>query len=130
MSGTLEDLIKYRLEKANQTMEDAQLLATAKRWNPCVNRLYYACFYAVSALLAQNEVSSSKHTGIRSLFNLNFVKTGIISKETAEIYNDLFDRRQEGDYADFVVFKEDQVLPRIVKTGVFIKAISSLLKTQ
>jgi uncharacterized protein (UPF0332 family) len=74
MSGTLEDLIKYRLEKADQTLDDAKLLANAKRWNPCVNRLYYACFYAVSALLAQNEFSSSKHTGIRSLFNLNFVK--------------------------------------------------------
>jgi uncharacterized protein (UPF0332 family) len=61
MSGTLEDLIQYRLEKANQTLEDAKLLANAKRWNPCVNRLYYACFYAVSALLAKNEFSSSKH---------------------------------------------------------------------
>jgi uncharacterized protein (UPF0332 family) len=130
MSGTLEDLIQYRLEKANQTLEDAKLLANAKRWNPCVNRLYYACFYAVSALLAKNDFSSSKHTGIRSLFNLNFVKTGAISKETAEIYNDLFDRRQEGDYADFVVFREDQVLPRIAKTDNFIKAIVSLLQNK
>jgi uncharacterized protein (UPF0332 family) len=130
MSGTLEDLIQYRLEKANQTLEDARLLANSKRWNPCVNRLYYACFYAVSALLANNEFSSSKHTGVRSLFNLNFVKTGKISKETAEIYNDLFDRRQEGDYADFVVFKEDQVVPRIVKTDNFIKAIVSLLQNK
>jgi uncharacterized protein (UPF0332 family) len=130
MSGTLEDLIQYRLEKANQTLEDARLLANSKRWNPCVNRLYYACFYAVSALLAQNEFSSSKHTGIRSLFNLNFVKTGVISKETAEIYNDLFDRRQEGDYADFVVFREDQVLPRIAKADNFIKTIVSLLQNR
>jgi uncharacterized protein (UPF0332 family) len=130
MSGTLEDLIKYRLEKAFQTLEDARLLANAKRWNPCVNRLYYACFYAVSALLAQSEFASSKHTGIRSLFNLNFVKTGKISKETAEIYNDLFDRRQEGDYADFVVFNEDQVVPRIVKTENFIKSISLLLQNK
>jgi uncharacterized protein (UPF0332 family) len=128
MSGTLDDLIKYRLEKANQTLDDAKLLANAERWNPCVNRLYYACFYAVSALLVQNEFSSSKHTGIRSLFNLNFVKTGKIPKETAEIYNDLFDRRQEGDYADFVVFKEDQVLPRIAKTENLIKFISALLQ--
>jgi uncharacterized protein (UPF0332 family) len=128
MSGTLKDLIQYRLEKANQTLEDAKLLANAKRWNPCVNRLYYACFYAVSALLAQNEFSSSKH--IRSLFNLNFVKTGKISKEIAEIFNDLFDRRQEGDYADYVVFREDQVLPRIVKTDTFIKAIVTLLKIE
>lgn len=130
MSDTLEDVIQYRLEKANQTLEDAKLLANAKRWNPCVNRLYYACFYAVSALLAQNEFSSNKHTGIRSLFNLNFVKTGLISKETAEIYNDLFDRRQEGDYADFVVFSENQVVPRIAKTDNFIKAIVALLQNK
>lgn len=130
MSGTLNELIQYRLEKANQTLEDARLLANAKRWNPCVNRLYYACFYAVSALLAQNDFSSSKHTGIRSLFNLNFIKTGKISREIAEIYNDLFDRRQEGDYADYVVFREDQVLPRIDKTDNFIKAIAALLQSK
>lgn len=95
-----------------------------------MNRLYYACFYAVSALLAQNEFTSSKHTGIRSLFNLNFVKTGKISKDAAEIYNDLFDRRQEGDYADYVVFKEDQVLPRITKTAFFIETIRVFLKNK
>ena len=128
MSGTLLDLVLYRLEKASQTLEDARLLAAAKRWNPCVNRLYYSCFYAVTALLAQNDFASSKHTGIRSIFNLNFVKTGKISKEIAEIYNDLFDRRQEGDYADYVVFTEDQVLPRIEKTADFINEIRSLLQ--
>jgi uncharacterized protein (UPF0332 family) len=127
MSGTLKDLIKYRIEKANETLEDAKLLANAKRWNPCVNRLYYACFYAVSALLAQNEFSSSKHTGVRSFFNLRFVKTNKIPKEIAEIYNDLFDRRQEGDYADFIAFREDQVLPRIAKTEIFIKTVASIL---
>jgi uncharacterized protein (UPF0332 family) len=127
LSGTLQDLIRYRLEKANETLDDAKLLANAKRWNPCVNRLYYACFYAVSALLAQNEFSSSKHTGVRSFFNLHFVKTSKISKDVAEIYNDLFDRRQEGDYADFVVFREDQVLPRIEKADIFIKTVFSLV---
>jgi hypothetical protein len=30
MSGTLDDLIKYRLEKANQTLDDAKLLANAE----------------------------------------------------------------------------------------------------
>jgi uncharacterized protein (UPF0332 family) len=127
VSGTLQDLINYRLNQAHETLGDAKLLAKAKRWNPCVNRLYYACFYAVSALLAKNDMSSGKHTGVRSFFNLNFVKTGKIPKDVAEIYNDLFDRRQEGDYADFVVFREDQVLPRIAKVESFIKIVASLL---
>jgi len=52
------------------------LLKEGEEWNPCVNRLYYACFYAVSALLIQQGLSSSKHTGVRSLFNRHYVKTG------------------------------------------------------
>ncbi len=58
-----KDLIRYRLARARETLEDAHILAEVKHWNACVNRLYYACFYAVSALLMQRGLSSSKHTG-------------------------------------------------------------------
>ncbi len=98
MTAPIRDLIVYRLRRARESLEDAHLLADAGRWNPCVNRLYYACFYAVSALLVQEGMSSSRHSGIRSLFNRHFVKTGKISADTARIFNDLFERRQEGDY--------------------------------
>jgi len=54
--------------------------------------------------LASRGLSSSKHTGILSLFNVHFVKSGICSREVAEVYNDLFDNRQEGDYADLYLF--------------------------
>jgi uncharacterized protein (UPF0332 family) len=77
------DLVQYRLQRARETLEDARILATASRWNPCVNRLYYACFYAVSALLIQHGLFSSKHTGVRSLFNRHYVRTRKIPKELA-----------------------------------------------
>jgi uncharacterized protein (UPF0332 family) len=108
-----EDLVPYRLEKARETLEDARILANAGRWNACVNRLYYACFYAVSALLVKDNLSSSKHAGVRSLFNRHYVKTGKVPRDVARIYNDLFERRQEGDYLDFVNFQEAQVTPWI-----------------
>ena len=57
------DLVRYRLQRARQTLEDARILANASRWNPCVNRLYYACFYAVSALLLQDGLSFSSTPG-------------------------------------------------------------------
>ena len=53
MNQSNKDLVQYRIQRARDTLEDARILADASRWNPCVNRLYYACFYAVSALLAQ-----------------------------------------------------------------------------
>jgi uncharacterized protein len=53
MSGDLKNYIEYRLSRADNTFNDAILLANSNSWNSCVNRLYYACFYAVSALLVQ-----------------------------------------------------------------------------
>jgi len=61
-------LVQYRLERAIEAYQDACSLAEGERWNSCVNRLYYSCFYAVTALLAHDELSSPKHTGVRSLF--------------------------------------------------------------
>jgi uncharacterized protein (UPF0332 family) len=93
-----------------------------------VNRLYYACFYAVSALLAQEGLSSSKHSGVRSLFNQHFVKTNVIRAETARIFNDLFERRQEGDYVDFVRFDESQVRAWMPHAEAFVDQVASLIR--
>ena len=127
MTEPLETLIHYRLERAQESLDEARLLADAGRWNACVNRLYYSCFYTVSALLVRDGLSSSRHTGVRSLLNRHYVRTGKVPRELARIYNDLFERRQEGDYADFVRFQADQVRPWILQTEVFIASIKALL---
>jgi len=123
-----DDVVRYRLQRACETLEDARILARAGRWNPCVSRLYYACFYAVSALLLQQGLSSSKHTGMRSLFNRHYVKTGKVSKELAQVYNDLFERRQESDYLDFTYFEEAQVRPWISRAETFVEYIASMVE--
>jgi uncharacterized protein (UPF0332 family) len=126
----LEALIRYRLERAQESLANARLLADAASWNTCVNRLYYSCFYAVSALLARDRLASSRDTGIRSLFNRHYVRTGIVPRELARLYNDLFERRQESDYADFVRFHADQVRPWIPRTEAFIAHMTSLLSRE
>lgn len=130
MTEWSRDIVLYRMTRATETMEDARVLANAGRWNACVNRLYYACFYVVSALLVRHGLSSSKHTGVRSLFNQQYVKTGKIPKDLARIYNDLFERRQEGDYIDFVTFQESQVLPWISKAEQLIGHITILIEKE
>jgi uncharacterized protein (UPF0332 family) len=118
-----DELISYRLERAHETLQDARILANSERWNACVNRLYYACFYAVSALLIQNGLSSSKHAGVRSLFNRHYVKTGKVPKNLARTYNDLFERRQESDYMDFISFEASQVRRWIPQAEAFVEHI-------
>ena len=128
MTESNGELVSYRLQRARETLADARILADAGRWNPCVNRLYYACFYAVSALLIQDGLSSAKHTGLRSLFNRHFVKTNKVPKDKARIFNDLFERRQEGDYVDFVSFEESQVLPWLPEAEAFVQNLADLIE--
>jgi uncharacterized protein (UPF0332 family) len=124
----LDDVVRYRLQRAREALEDARVLADASRWAACVNRLYYACFYAVSALLLQDGLSSAKHTGVRSLFNRHFVKTDKVPRELAQTYNDLFARRQESDYLDFVHLEAVQVRPWIAEAEQLVEHVASLIE--
>lgn len=128
MNDSNGELVSYRLQRAREALTDAHILADAGRWNPCVNRLYYACFYAVSALLIQKGLSSTKHAGLRSLFNRHYVKTNQVSKDKARIFNDLFERRQEGDYVDFVSFEEYQVLSWLPDAEAFVQNLADLIE--
>ena len=99
-----------------------------KRTDSIRHRLYYARFYAVSALLIQEGLSSSKHTGLRSLFNRHFVRTNKVTKDKARIFNDLFERRQEVDYVDFVSFEESQVQSWLPQAEAFVETIGVLIE--
>ena len=68
-------------------------------------------------------LSSSKHTGVRSLFNQHFVRTDRVPRALAQIYNDLFARCVEGDYVDFVRFEAVQVQPWMEDAEAFVGAI-------
>ncbi len=128
MSGNVNDYITYRLEKAKQTYSDAKILAENKSWNSCVNRLYYACFYSVSALLIKNGTVAKSHNGVRTVFFREFIKTEKVHKDFGKLYSDLFDWRNKGDYADFIDFKEQDVLPLLEKTDQFIEVLEKLIK--
>jgi uncharacterized protein (UPF0332 family) len=83
-------LISYRLQKMREALSDAQLLAAHQRWAACANRLYYACYYAVLAVLHSRTLSAKTHSGVRRLLGKEFVARGLVSKDMAEIFNTLF----------------------------------------
>ncbi|MEW6103997.1 MAG: HEPN domain-containing protein [bacterium] len=125
----MKTLIFYRLERAYEALEEANILLEKGHSNTFVNRLYYACFYAVSALLLTKDLSSSKHSGVRSLFHQHFVKTGIVKIEHGKFYDNLFHNRQEGDYGDFVKFNLEEVSPWCNKAKNFIEIIETIIKS-
>ncbi len=127
MTAEERSVIKYRMQRAYNAIEEAKTMLDSGHVNAYVNRLYYACFYAVSALLLTKDVSTSKHGYLRSLMHRDFVKTGLISSEMGAHFDMLFNNRQKGDYADFIVFKAEQVAPWLAPTQEFVSAIESLI---
>ena len=123
-----EDIIKYRRERAEETVEEAKIMLNNEKLFAAVNRIYYAVFYEVSALLLTKGFSSSKHSGIKSMFSKEFVRTGLISKEHGEFYNQIFKFRQRGDYQEFVSFEEDEVKDWLEKAKQFITAIEKVIE--
>ena len=120
-------LIAYRMERAHEAIEEARMLFDAGHFNAYVNRLYYACFYAVSALLLTKKISTSKHGYLRLLMHREFVKTGLIPEELGRHFDLLFDSRLEGDYADFTNFKADEVVGWMEQAQAFVKHIEGLI---
>jgi hypothetical protein len=78
----LEELIAARLAQARVALEDAKFLLDARRSpQSVINRSYYAMFYAALALLQKIGKAPSKHAGVISLFDTEFVIKGTFSKE-------------------------------------------------
>ncbi|MBS1486690.1 MAG: HEPN domain-containing protein [Bacteroidetes bacterium] len=127
MNSPLHEFINYRIEKSEQAYADAKLLAQNERWNACVNRLYYSIYYIVSALALKENIITQTYSGLKSQFNLHFVKTGKVSIEFGKLYSDLFDSRQKGDYGDMYDFDKEAIDELITPVGNFIKTIKQLI---
>jgi len=123
-------IVLYRIERARESLEEADILLKQGFTNTYVNRLYYACFYAVSAILLSKGYASSKHIGIRSLMHQKLVKPGIVDVEMGRFYDRLFDVRQKGDYADLVRFDSDEVRPWMKEARNFVDSIVVIVEKE
>jgi len=101
----------YRLDRAKATLDDARLLAQSHRWNSAINRLYYAAFYAITALLTWENLKAATHKGVKQLFSAHFIQTGKLPMELGKAFSQLFTWRQKGDYDDLFDFNEEKVAP-------------------
>lgn len=66
--GQLEDLLRYRMEQAFETLRESEILLGEAAFRGTINRAYYAMFYTVLALLATKQLGASKHSTVTSLF--------------------------------------------------------------
>lgn len=129
MSLTNEErnaIVSFRLEKAHRSVFQAEVNVSMGFVEVSANRLYYAAYYAVSALLIANAIKAQTHAGIISLFGQHFVRTGIVSRDDGKLYAQLFSYRLKGDYEDNYDLDIEEIKPLVEPVKAFISRISLL----
>jgi uncharacterized protein (UPF0332 family) len=121
-------VVQHRLKRANETLAETKDLLNLNRWHGAANRLYYACYYAVTALLIKHGHMSHTHGGAKGLLGKYFVSTNIVSKEQNKLYEKLFDLRQNSDYSDWISIEEIDIKPLLEPAEKFIVSIENLIK--
>lgn len=122
-----EKLVELWLEKAEDSLTSAELELKAGHTNFAVNRLYYSCFYAVTALLLRDGKQFARHSAVKSEFVRNYIKTGQVDAKWNKFYQRLFDDRQEGDYIPTATFEVSDVSGRLQEARELIDLIRGLI---
>lgn len=122
------NLIKYRIEQAEDTIEDVRLLIENNRLPAAVNRIYYGMFYSLLALGLKNKFETSKHPKLIGWFNKNFIHKGLIKPKYGKIINKAYNRRTKGDYDVYVEFDKDIVIEMSNEMQDFISRIKKYLE--
>lgn len=123
------DIVQYRINNANKTLAEVRDHIQHGYFNTATNRMYYACYYAASAMLIANQISAKSHEGVKQMFGLHFVRTGVFPQYIGKYYGQLFDERNTGDYEDFFDHDETSTKDLYAKAEEIITLITAKVNT-
>ncbi|MDP8237997.1 MAG: HEPN domain-containing protein [Candidatus Hatepunaea meridiana] len=127
MNEKFTALIEYRLEQAAESIESAQTLFEKALFRSSINRSYYAMFYAALALLVIVKKKSSKHSGVTSLFDKEYIQTGIFDKQYSKWLHDAFNLRQLADYREMYIVSKKYANTVLENSKKFLKEVKRYL---
>ena len=126
----LDDLVKYRLDSAVERLKSAKILLDNGQFKDSVGRSYYALFTAVRAVLALEMVDYTKHAGVISHFQKEYIKTGRFDTKYSKYLQRAFQIRNSCDYDDFYLISKAEVDEQIKNAKTFLEEVKAYLKTR
>ncbi|MBQ7634504.1 MAG: HEPN domain-containing protein [Bacteroidaceae bacterium] len=121
------DIVSYRMENARKMLAEVESHRENGFYNTAVNRMYYACYYAATAMLIAHGIEVKSHDGVRLNLGRHVVMTGLLSPEMGRFYSRLFSKRSTGDYDDFINHTLETVDELLPQARLFIGALLSQL---
>lgn len=121
-------VVGLELEKADKFLSQADAVAQMGIWDVVANRIFYAAFHAVSALLIHDHIEVRSHKGAGLMFGQKYVIPGIFTQEDGRLYAKLQDLREKSDYNLVYQSDETEMAPLIEKTKDLISRIKAKIK--
>ena len=128
MAGSLTELSAHRFERAKEELQTAELLYQNASFRSSINRSYYAIFHAIRSVNALDGFDSSKHSGVISHFNQEYVKTGVFEKEASKIIRNASTLREQADYEDFYKATQEEAADVFEQASKFVSAVEEYLR--
>lgn len=125
----MRDLTKYRLDSAEERLQESKALLDTKGFGGSLNRSYYAIFTAVRALLAEEEIDFKKHSAVISYFRQHYIKTKIFDDKFSNYIGDAFETRNNSDYADFFIASRKDAETQYNNAVEFYEAVKNYLES-
>lgn len=121
-------IVCYRIESAENTLAEVEIHRANGFYNTAVNRLYYACYYAATAILIANGIEVKSHDGVRMNLGKYIVQEGILTPELGRYFSRLFSKRSTGDYDDFFNHSIETVDELMPDAKLFIQTIKDWIE--
>lgn len=128
MKKKYDQEIAANLERAEQSIQAAKELTSRGYFDFAASRAYYAAFYSATAVLLNEGLDFSKHSGVIASFHQRFVKKGKLSLDLGKDLNWLFEIRNVGDYGVMAHVSHDEAECAIKAAEDLYKAIRLLLE--
>lgn len=128
MAGSLTVLSAHRFKRSKEELQTAKLLLRNTDYRSSINRSYYAIFHAIRAVNALDGFDSSKHSGVISHFNQEYVKTGVFEKESSKIIRNASELREQADYEDFYEASQEDAADVLEQASRFISLVETYLQ--
>ena len=121
-------MVELELERTEKTLREMELQFQNELWAMVANRLYYAWFHAVSALLISDRHEVGTHRGAVNRFHMFYVKEGIFTNEEGQLYSRLQTLRENGEYNCTIEIIQKEAIEKIEPTRHLIEKIKKYIE--
>ena len=103
-----KDLARYKLERAREELDTAELLFDNERLKAANNRAYYSIYYSLTAVLCLEPIAFKKHKDTIGYFNKNYVHTDRFPREIGRNISKAAKIRHASDYDEFYIASKEE----------------------